>query len=101
MRFATRDLIGVLVLQRIEHNTLRLDAPEQYAEAEEKFAVISPLQGKLQAEIYGERIVHMLRMQASWQVGLGAKVIYKDKDYKVIARDDYQKHTEYVLERID
>lgn len=101
MRLAARDLCTVQVQERIEPTSKRLDAPEQYGKPADKQAMVAPLQNKLQAELYGERSLQMQQMIATWQVGLGARVTYKDEPYKVISKNGYGEHTEYVLERID
>lgn len=101
MRLAERDLQEVLVYERIEPKIKRLDAPEQYGAPENRKAVVAPLQNRLQAELYGERSLQMRQMIATWQAGLGAKVLYKNELYKVISKSGYSRHTEYVLERMD
>ena len=72
-----------------------------FAEPIEINANIYPASGKLEAEIYGERLSYMLNMlyDESEEIAEGDRVIYDNSNYKVISIKKYSHHKLITLEK--
>lgn len=64
-------------------------------------ANIYPASGKLEAEIYGERLSYMLSMlyDENEEIAEGDRVIYDNSNYKVISIKKYSHHKLITLEK--
>lgn len=74
------------------------------AEPIEISAYVYPASGRVQAEIYGERLSNMLNMMVNIPCDVAEKdgvSVYKDGvDYRVIAIKRYTEHLECTLEKV-
>lgn len=73
-----------------------------YAESETINAYIYPASGKVQAEMYGERLNYILNMlyDEDTEITEGDVIVYNNADYKVISIKSYSSHKLMELEKI-
>lgn len=74
----------------------------EYLDAIDIECYIYPASGRVQAEMYGERLNYILNMlyDGETEISEGDCIVYNNLDYKVISIKNYTKHKLIELEKI-
>lgn len=98
MRFASRDLVSVKLLKRIEPTSKRIDEEESFDKGIFIWAVIRPVKSSLVSARYGERITSMKQILSMEAFEIGSRIEYMGQSYKIIEADRWTEHYEGIIE---